>query len=121
VAPRNPIPLAELVRQRAAAAAQRQREVEALIARLADAQSRFEPDFDSTMQAAVAAVAAQQRARECHRRTGLAHDRAAQAHDRAVSLALQQGDLERAARHREQAHKARLTAAYHRSDPATNN
>ena len=109
--------MAELARLRAAAAAQRHRELQALIARLADKEARFEPSAEAAMEAV---VAAQQRARECRRSAGLAHDRAAQAHDRAVSVALRQGDLDRAARHRDQADDQRLAAARDRVDLTTN-
>ena len=109
--------MAELARLRAAAAAQRHRELEALIAGLADNEARFEPDADGALKAA---LAARHRARECRRHTGLAHDRAAQAHDRAVNVALRYGDLDRAARHRDQADDARLAAARHRAELTTN-
>jgi hypothetical protein len=111
------IEMAELARLRAAAAAQRHRELGALIAGLADREARFEPSAEA---AAEAAVVAQQRARECRRSAGLAHDRAAWAHDRAVSVAMRQGDLDRAARHRDQADSARLAAARDRIDLTTN-
>jgi hypothetical protein len=110
------IDMAELARLRAAAAAQRQRELGALIAGLADKEARFEPSAEG---AAEAAVAAQQRARECRRNAGLAHDRAAWAHDRAASVAMRKGDLDRAAHHRDQADSARLAAARDRVDLTT--
>jgi hypothetical protein len=109
------IDMAELARLRAAAAAQRQRELGALIARLADQEARFEPTAEAAVEAA-----AQQRARECRRSAGLAHDRAAWAHDRAVSVAMRKGDLDRAANHRDQADSARLAAARDRVDLTTN-
>jgi len=111
------IDMAELARLRAAAAAQRHRELEALIAGLADKEARFEPSAEA---AGEAAVAAQRRARECRRSAGLAHDRAAWAHDRAVGVAMRQGDLVRAARHRDQADDQRLAAARDRVDLTTN-